>query len=383
MPSLRPLSFLAALPLSLSAWAQPEGWQVCAAIEDGPKRLACFDRWTATQAPATPAAATPAAPAAPSALEPTAAVQPAPLPPPVGQQAPRRGIGLTAREGCHDSRYTSIARFWELEPGADCDTFGIRGYRPITLAVATADTINRQPTSGNPENNAPSSTDYRTTEARLQVSLRTKVAQNILTRGSKVESDSLWFAYTQQSYWQIFTPQLSRPFRSTDHEPEVMYVYPLQQPQEGAWKLRYGGLGLVHQSNGQSLPYSRSWNRAYAMLGGENGPFQLHGRVWTRIAEGGEDDNPGIGDYVGRGELQGIWQVNRGNILMATLRHSLTSDHRGSVRLEWFRTLADDLAGPPGGLQFHVRLFSGYGDTLLDYNLRRTTLSVGLSLVEW
>ena len=39
--------------------------------------------------------------------------------------------------------------------------------------------------------------------------------------------------------------------------------------------------------------------------------------------------------------------------------------------------------GKPGGLQLHTQLFSGYGDSLIDYNRRRTVLSVGLSLVDW
>lgn len=35
------------------------------------------------------------------------------------------------------------------------------------------------------------------------------------------------------------------------------------------------------------------------------------------------------------------------------------------------------------GLRYHVQLFNGYGDSLLDYNKRRNVLSVGLSLVDW
>ena len=35
------------------------------------------------------------------------------------------------------------------------------------------------------------------------------------------------------------------------------------------------------------------------------------------------------------------------------------------------------------GLRYHVQLFSGYGDSLVDYNRRRVVLSVGLSLVDF
>ena len=66
-----------------------------------------------------------------------------------------------------------------------------------------------------------------------------------------------------------------------------------------------------------------------------------------------------------------------------TTRHTLRSEGRGSIRVEWFRSLIDKDTGLPGGLQLHTQLFAGYGDSLLDYNRRRVMLSVGLSLVDW
>ena len=413
---------LAAALLPLAAAAQPSdpAWQACTSIVDGVQRLSCFDAWAKRQrtpAQAAPAQAAPmqAAPmqAAPMQAAPVQAapVQAAPMqaapvqaapaqaapaaasaeaapaaqaatPPPVAVPV-RRGFGLTASEGCRDTRYSELSRFWELHPDASCGTFGLRGYRPVSLDLATAATINRQPTSANPRNNASTSLDYRTTETRLQLSVRTKVAQGLLvSRPDAV--DSLWFAYTQQSYWQLFTPGLSRPFRSTDHEPELIYVAPLQSPQADRWRVRFGGLGLVHQSNGQSLPLSRSWNRVYLMAGAEHDRLQLHARVWRRLTEdAANDDNPGISDFIGRGELTAIWHHSRRNLFAATARHALRAPGRGSLRLEWFRTLADTGEGPPSGLQLHTQVFTGYGDTLLDYNRSRTVFSIGLSLVEW
>jgi phospholipase A1 len=364
MRSLACLPFLLT-PLLLHAQDAP-AWQSCTTVTERGARLACFDRWAAQQA-----------------APPAQAQLPAGEPPPAAPNEPR-GLRLTEMERCHDPQRTALSRLWELSPDASCGTFGLRGYRPISASVVTANTVNDQPTSGNPLNNATSSVDYRTTETRLQLSVRTKLAQGLLTRGSKERSDSLWFAYTQQSYWQLFSPSLSRPFRSTDHEPEVVYVLPLQTEDKDAWRLRFAGLGVVHQSNGQSLPYSRSWNRVYLMAGAEKGPLQVEARVWRRLPEvAADDDNPSIGAYVGRAEARVAWQANRDNLVAATVRHSLSKDARGSVRLEWFRTLWDDGVGPPGGLQLHTQLFSGYGDSLLDYNRRRHVFSIGLSLVEW
>ena len=365
---------LALLPVAVAAQpAATAGWQSCPALADPAERLACFDRWAEGQD----------APASSPATNPLATTTTPPSEAPVvSAPGARIGMRLTTLEGCRDARYSELSRFWELVPGADCGNFGIRGYRPISIGVASADTINRLPTSENPANNATREEAYRHTEMRLQLSVRTKIAQGLLVDETD-ERDSLWLAYSQQSYWQLFTPQLSRPFRSTDHEPEIIYVAPLQSPDPSRWRLRLGGVGLVHQSNGQSLPLSRSWNRVYLMAGAERGALQLHGRLWQRLGGDGDDDNPRISDFIGRGELRAVWRSDRRNLWSATVRHALRSNGRGSVRLEWFRSLGDDGLGPPGGLQLHTQIFHGYGDSLLDYNHRRTMFSIGLSLVEW
>jgi phospholipase A1/A2 len=109
----------------------------------------------------------------------------------------------------------------------------------------------------------------------------------------------------------------------------------------------------------------------------------VQARLWNRIDEGHNDDNPRISDYVGRGELVMRWSPDRQNLFAFTGRHGLRSGSKGSARLEWFRTLADPGVGLPSGLRLHTQLFSGYGETLIDYNRNRTVFSIGLSLVEW
>ena len=227
---------------------------------------------------------------------------------------------------------------------------------------------------------------YGDNEARIQLSVRTKMAQGILTSGREQLRDSLWFGYSQQSYWQLFNGGLSRPFRSTDHEPEVTYIYPSRAQLPLGWQLRYTGISAVHQSNGQSQPLSRSWNRTVLMAGFEKGTdYTLQAKFWKRMKEDPtNDDNPDIVDLIGRAELAGSWNVDKNNTLGLTLRHALRADANGSLRFDWYRTLGN--GGQPGGksgLRFHTRLFTGYGDSLIDYNRRRTVLSLGLSLVEW
>lgn len=345
-------------------------WQQCLALtNDATARLSCFDRWATLQSVPTASAApvsVPAVLASTSATVPTQAETGAAAPP-----------ALMVYD-CTSNRYSELSRFWELEAGTDCGTFNMRGYHPISLSWIASDGAAAA---------AEGATEaYGKNEARIQLSVRTKIAQGMLTGGREQLRDSLWFGYSQQSYWQLFNGGLSRPFRSTDHEPEVTYIYPTRAQLPLGWQLRYTGISAVHQSNGQSQPLSRSWNRTVLMAGFEKGnDYTLQAKFWKRMKEDPtNDDNPDIEDLIGRAEFSGSWNVDKNNTLGATLRHALRSDANGSVRMDWYRTLGN--GGQPGGksgLRFHTRLFAGYGDSLIDYNRRRTVLSVGLSLVDW
>jgi len=358
--------------------AAGDAWRRCAAItSDSNARLACFDQWAGAQSWQAPAATASAQPPADGSAP----------PPPVDATLPAtRIIEVAQVDGCRDEQYSTLSRFWELESGSDCGTFRFRGYRPISVSVVKGSSVNHQPTSGNPENNATTPVDYRTTEMRVQLSVRTKIAEGLLTQGHPTLKDSVWFGYTQQSYWQLFSPGISRPFRATDHEPEVVYVYPTDAKLPFGWRWRYSGIGLVHQSNGQSLPLSRSWNRVYLMTGMElDNRWMVTGRVWKRLSESADsDDNPGISNTMGRGEMTLVWNMDRDNTLALTARASgLGSSARGSGRLEWMQTLGKSFGGGKSNLRLHTALFSGYGDSMIDYNRKRTVLSVGVSLVDF
>jgi phospholipase A1 len=347
-------------------------WQQCQQLAgNSAARLACFDRWAQQQT--LPSAVIPSAPPV------LATTQPAP---PVDAAVPAtRVVAVATEQGCRDRQYSALSRFWELEDGSDCGTFGFRGYRPLNVSVSAATHKPATPTSPAADHDGVA-TDYQSNEMRIGLSVRTKVAQGILTQNDPQKKDSIWFGYTQQSTWQLFNGDLSRPFRTTDHEPEMMYVYPTDFKLPGGWRWRYAGIGIVHQSNGQTLPLSRSWNRTYLMAGAElDDRFQVTARVWQRWKENAEDDdNPDIANFVGRAEVAGRWNYNRDNTFGVTVRNNLRDSGKGSVRLEWLKAIGDPLTS---NLRFHTQLFYGYGDTLIDYNRKRTVLSVGLSLVDF
>jgi phospholipase A1 len=187
------------------------------------------------------------------------------------------------------------------------------------LPFAWSNRPNRLPQSPNPDNRQQEPFDLQPTEARFQLSLKTKVAQGLVFG----EGD-LWFGYTQSSRWQLYNSRTSRPFRETVYEPEALLVFGPKADVFG-WDLRMASIGINHQSNGRSLPLSRSWNRVVAAFGFERENWLLTLRPWWRISEDAEtDDNPDISDYLGRGDINLVHR--RGDHEFALLaRHTFKS----------------------------------------------------------
>lgn len=273
---------------------------------------------------------------------------------------------------------TAMTKFWELTPADKRGTFIVRTYLPnFVLPLHYSSSINRTP--GSPTQPASTrKTNYRRTEAKLQISLRTKIAEDIL-----LPDADLWFAYTQQSLWQVWNRQDSAPFRSSDYQPEAIYVVPVPQQLgtlPGGWHWRMVQLGLAHQSNGQNDPLSRSWNRVYVGTAFERGEFGLQVRANRRLNESGRDDNnPDLTRYIGNTEIMASWLPGRSTASL-TWRNNLKSLGRGSLQL--------DLTHPvdktkPAGLRWYLQVFTGYGETLLDYNHRQTSVGAGLTLFQF
>ncbi len=131
-----------------------------------------------------------------------------------------------------------------------------------------------------------------------------KVAEDLL-----LPRADLWATYTQRSMWQVGTRPTRPRFRSTDYQPELKYVVPVPDGLSvlpGGWSWRMLEAGFAHQSNGQSEPLSRSWNRLYAGTAFEKGELAVQVRVNRRPREGSKDDNPDLTRYIGNTEIQSL-----------------------------------------------------------------------------
>lgn len=336
----------------------------CALIGAATDRLNCYDA-LAGRAPAPAAQASQQPPPGDVATE-------APTPSLLTQAG-----GLLPPTPAQASSSSLLAKFWELDPADKRGVFNFVGYQPnYVQPLHVTSRINRAPQS--PTQAAVVAPDNRREEAKFQLSLRAKLLQNVGFAGA-----DLWGAFTLQTMWQVYNHADSRPFRNTDYQPELIYVVPTAPGLRAlpfGWQWRFTQLGLAHQSNGQSDPLSRSWNRVVLGAGFEHGHWTLTAKLNKRLRERVENDNnPDLIDYRGRAEFTLGWASG---LHTASLHHrsTLRGGNRGSSSFEWTYPVARD---HPNGLRWYVQLFSGYGETLSDYNFRQTSLGAGLSFLQF
>ena len=271
----------------------------------------------------------------------------------------------------------SLSERWQINDSLTKQKglFRIQTYKPVYILFAnhTSD-INNQPTSDNPDNVVPEPLPLDDTELKFQISFKTMALRNIF--GNKIGGD-VWIGYSQTSRWQIYNVDQSRPFRETNYEPEIMLLVPTPYKIFGLNGV-FAGIGFNHQSNGRSNPLSRSWNRVIMQFGWETKDFSIIFRPWWRLQEEPvEDNNPGIENYVGRGDLMVAYEKGRHDISLIG-RHSMRfgDDNRGSLQMDYAFRIYDFL-------KLHLQVFHGYGESLIDYNHKQTTVGIGVSLVEW
>ncbi|OON60980.1 hypothetical protein B0920_18775 [Massilia sp. KIM] len=369
--SLIPFLFAsAALAQSQPGAAVPRALADCSPILDKAERLACFDRLA--QAEARAAAST--APAAlPGAAPVAAAASPATVAPatPVAANsafpAPRNAevdAAASVDPTVEAANEYTMSSHWELDARDKRGTFKFRPHNPNYLIATRSYRPNDAPYIPFREA-AGIEKGLSKGELEFQLGFKMKMVETAF----ELPLD-LWFGYTQNSFWQAGNDEASSPFRETNYQPEVMAVMPLKFSVLGT-NVRFLNLGFVHQSNGQSSTLSRSWNRFYAQLGLERGPLSVTAKVWKRVNESLEDDNnPDIIDYMGRAELAGTWRLEGGHEVSALLRHNFHTN-KGATQLGW----AFPLAGP---LKGYVHWFSGYGQSMIDYNYFQRVLGAGV-----
>ena len=210
-------------------------------------------------------------------------------------------------------------------------------------------------------------------ESKFQLSLKVPLNQNSLL----FEGDGLYFGFTLQAWWQVYADGISKPFRESNYQPEIFYLAPLD------WHPFGGNTGFIigaeHQSNGREQHLSRSWNRIYSHFLFEKDDFALSFRPWIRLSEEDKrfefdpdgDDNPDIDDFMGHFELSMAYKWQDLQFNMMSRRNFATAN--GALELGMTFPLWGKVRG-------YTTLFTGYGESLIDYNHKQTRIGVGIAL---
>ncbi|KXU36229.1 hypothetical protein AXK12_03570 [Cephaloticoccus capnophilus] len=195
----------------------------------------------------------------------------------------------------------------------------------------------------------------------------------------------VFFGYTQRSLWDI--DSLSSPFYDSSYMPELFFESTRTldaQAISAADRFAFLGyqVGIKHESNGRAGADSRSLNTLQFRTAFVLGDLaRWHGivapRLWAYVSD--SSDNPDIRDYRGNVELQVAIQHGDGVALSATGRVG-RKGRRGSVQLDL--TVPIELKGRFNFASYlMVQYWSGYGESLLDYNKHSDALRFGFSLL--
>ncbi len=212
-------------------------------------------------------------------------------------------------------------------------------------------------------------------EVKFQFSAKVQANQRDLL----LRNDAIHFALTLEAWWQLYSSQLSSPFRETNYTPEIFYVKPVNRVLGGAAQFSFG---LRHQSNGQGRVLSRSWNRLVAGARYERDSVLIAAETWYRIPERSKnepddvkgDDNPDIEDFVGYGSLRLGW---RGDLMEAsTSIRGNPSTGKGGIELQLSFPLFNRFRGL-------VEYYNGYGESLIDYDRFQQRVGVGVLLSDF
>lgn len=190
-------------------------------------------------------------------------------------------------------------------------------------------------------------------------------------------NNTLYAAYTQDSFWQFYND--SQFFRETDYEPEVFLDNEIHKQLIGDWQLNNLDLGIVHQSNGRGGTLERSWNRAYFNAVFTNNNWMVSIKPWCFIFpdESIALHNPNIGHYMGYGQETIAYDFYDNTFSFAMRNVAESGFSRGAEWLTWsFPLIHRNLKG-------YVYLFSGYGQSLIEYNHYTNAAGIGVTLNDW
>jgi phospholipase A1 len=245
--------------------------------------------------------------------------------------------------------------------------FGLRPYKTnyiLPFAIANKEYVSHKP-----------AVSYDRKEAELQVSLKLKVSDNLFGLHEKY-----YLSYTHKAFWQIYIN--SSPFRESLYNPEAFIIFPISDKRSGL-NMRSLKIAYAHKSNGQPntekipgfepLGYnlSKSINYFYGTLRLQYDTLITDLTLLAPFPGSSNlSDNPDIMNYLGYTKAKFSYFYNE-HMFTMMVRGNLKS-LKGAVEATYSYPLPHDT-------YLYVKFFSGYVESLVDYNRNVTKFSIGFS----
>ncbi len=257
---------------------------------------------------------------------------------------------------------SALAKQIKKQEKASSQQLGISFYKPNYILPFYY--------TGNPAqevygNSTPNQQRIQNAELKAQLSLLITLWKSIFN----LKNTSLNVAYTQLMYWQVYAK--SQFFRETDYEPEIFVRHQIRNN----WWL---SLGAVHQSNGRGGNLERSWNRVYLDLHFSGSNWMVSIKPWFLIFKNDSSNlhNPDITRFLGNSRILVAFKFGR-NVISLMSRNNLQSGFkRGTVELTWSIHVWKHIS-------IYAQGFSGYGQSLIEYNHYTTSGGIGIALNNW
>lgn len=195
-----------------------------------------------------------------------------------------------------------------------------------------------------------------------------------------IKKQPLFFAYTQQMFWNL--EEQSKPFQDSTYNPEFIY----------RWEIEKGILSSIdfapwsHMSNGKKEDDSRSFNKRYVKFNFdyEKTRWIFRGGLQLAYVYDYESTNINIRDYIGplgisfsAIQLFDGW-VDKSEVGVLITPGGKYGDRlgHGGYQFSWSFRL--------GGLEilpaFYLQYYTGFAETLLNYDERVNEFRVGFIL---
>lgn len=200
-------------------------------------------------------------------------------------------------------------------------------------------------------------------ETEFQFSVKYDYAVNLLGL-----NEIYSFGYTQHSFWQCY--QESAFFRETNYNPEFFVTFPFAEYLSDRF-LKAMRVSLAHQSNGRGGEEERSWNYISLSTYFQYKFLFMDLTLWHRLPDN-IDYNPELMDYMGYGHLRFMVPYKK-HITKMVLKSNFDGNSAIELNYSYPLTSRDDLF-------LYIKAFSGYGESLIDYNHNINKIGIGFSI---